>query len=688
MRNPHLWIAFFSLLGVLGVAVVDLGRTAPGMLSAVHQREPDLAGRRDCSLCHGGWFSSMTEACLDCHEVVGDHIESGAGLHGSWKDARQGRCALCHSEHHGPTFTLVNRQSFAIAGVADKREFDHGLVGVAMEGRHLELTCVECHEHADAALVPAGEHRFLGLSRECATCHQDPHEGRMRQSCTNCHSQTGFDEQHFDRHEEFFPRRGRHAEAACVECHELGSPDSIETKMDGTGSRDVRACRSCHESPHRREFVKGAALLAEVRVKDSCALCHDPEHAGFRETEAPPSNAQHANSGFLLEAPHDQLDCAECHQPEITEYARRYPGRSADDCASCHGDPHGGQFEGDAFASAGCLSCHERLRFEPHSFTAQDHATAAIELSDRHGELECSSCHADPEGEAPRVFRGTPSRCEGCHEDAHRDFFRPHARELLATPEGSCATCHSTHAFRGSARADFEHQRWTDFELSGAHAQSRCESCHRRSAEPDATGRTLGHVSERFDGGRACADCHADPHQGGFDVEELPASVGGREACSRCHGETSFRSLLVPFDHTLWTSFELVGAHETLACALCHSPLADADQDGRTWRPAPGIACADCHSDPHAGQFRQEGSVDCARCHEEDTTFEDFTFLHDLDTQFPLDETHTSLDCSACHRPARVGDAEVVRYRPMGRECSDCHGVQEKVLLRKKRGKR
>ena len=34
-------------------------------------------------------------------------------------------CAMCHSEHHGAGFALVNRRSFAVAGVADVERFDH-----------------------------------------------------------------------------------------------------------------------------------------------------------------------------------------------------------------------------------------------------------------------------------------------------------------------------------------------------------------------------------------------------------------------------------------------------------------------------------------------------------------------------------------------------------------------------------
>ena len=42
-------------------------------------------------------------------------------------------------------YWLANRQAFALAGVPDPARFDHQLVGFDMQGRHLELGCVECH---------------------------------------------------------------------------------------------------------------------------------------------------------------------------------------------------------------------------------------------------------------------------------------------------------------------------------------------------------------------------------------------------------------------------------------------------------------------------------------------------------------------------------------------------------------
>jgi hypothetical protein len=162
--------------------------------------------------------------------------------------------------------------------------------------------------------------------------------------------------------------------------------------------------------------------------------------------------------------------------------------------------------------------------------------------------------------------------------------------------------------------------------------------------------------------------------------------VAGSVGCARCHVQTSFRALAAAFDHHLWTGWRLEGAHGAARCSACHAPLADADVLGRTWARARGRRCADCHADPHAGQFATGGATDCAACHRSVAKFTDTVFRHDLHSRFRLGEAHAGLPCSACHKRERRGDVEWVRYRPLGIECVDCHGAQEEPF-RRRRGK-
>ena len=672
MRVPHprVWIAVFSSAAVLYLVVGYSGRTSPGPLSAVHGREDDLAGRNDCSSCHGGWFETMDEACLSCHEVIGEHLEQGKGLHGALDAGRARTCGLCHSEHHGEGFSLVNRQSFAQAGSSDPEAFDHERVGFSMDGKHLEIACSKCHEHADADLLPRGATRFVGLEQDCAACHEDSHEGRMVIACADCHGQVAFAALDPRGHDDALPLLGGHAEADCLECHKESSAHSLEAI--GVGRADApRSCDACHESPHREVFVKGVARLESTDPGASCGVCHLAEHVSFREEGLEVSDAHHAESGFALDLPHDEPACRDCHRPELEAFKERYPGRDPDRCRDCHEDPHGGQFE------EACLDCHERERFKPHRFTEERHAETTFALNDSHLEAECHACHTQPHEESPRRFRNTPTRCEACHLDAHYGYFVVYEEELAGDPRGSCAVCHLETKFREVPESGFEHERWTPFAVVDAHAQTVCATCHPDTSVPDAFGRRFGFAEEKFGAYRDCRTCHVDPHEGAFDGRgEEDAS------CERCHVQTSFRAFPARFDHGTWTGFPLEEAHAEASCTACHEPLRRPQESGRTWKRAAGSRCADCHADPHAGQFVVEGVIDCARCHQA-TAWTDLVFVHQTESRFSLGKAHEELACDACHSRVEVGGRTIVKYRPLPMRCVDCHDAPEKFFERR-----
>lgn len=680
-------IAFFSAMAVTLVAVSDVGRTSPGGLAAVHQRVSDLAGRNDCSECHGGLFGTLREACLECHEPIATQLAESSGLHGTL-EARAEQCGLCHAEHHGANAPLVQGQSWALAGVGKEAEFDHARIGFAMDGAHLALACDECHTNARVAVLAEGERRYLGLAQDCATCHEDVHEGRFAAACASCHGQTTWDGLASSGHERFLPLLGGHA-LACDQCHQEGSAHALEL-VAGRGARPAaRDCAACHEPPHAESFLTGAAALEELPEGAACVRCHAAEHTTFRDPAlAELTPEQHAASGFALAPPHDSPACADCHEPERKRFARRYPGRTPEQCSACHADVHEGQFASGPFAGEECSACHDPLHFEPAAFGVEEHARAALPLEQKHAEAACEACHEKPDEEHARVFRGTPSDCDACHGDAHAGFFEPFVAGLLPPAHGECARCHDAASF-AAAEAGFEHGRFTDFEVLGAHAEAGCAACHEASEERDENGRSFGSVAEHFGPFTGCVTCHADPHGGHFD-ETLghPTEVEGLHDCARCHDESSFRSLPRGFEHDEWTGFALAGAHGAASCAACHEPLAGRSELGRTAAEAAGASCSDCHEDPHAGQFDQPGQAsDCARCHASEP--EDFlVFDHERDARFPLGEAHRALECAACHAETEDGGLTFVRYRPLGRECVDCHGTNAEVLLRRQPRKR
>ena len=168
----------------------------------------------------------------------------------------------------------------------------------------------------------------------------------------------------------------------------------------------------------------------------------------------------------------------------------------------------------------------------------------------------------------------------------------------------------------------------------------------------------------------ACGACHKDVHNGRFDAKGMAREVRGSSGCARCHTTESFRRVAWEVeDHARWTGYALAGGHARASCAQCHG-----GDGGTKFRPAVK-ACASCHEDVHAGQFTARGTTDCARCHGEGEKFTPDRFDHARDSRFALDEHHASLACAACHKDYGVGGRRVVRYKPLGVRCEDCHGT-------------
>lgn len=763
---PKLVLAATSLVLVLALVWFDRDRTSPGPLASSHAAVAELADADGCDRCHDS--SAMADDCIECHRDVGDQLERKRGFHGRSIAGEREACASCHQEHHGDALPLAGEHAFALAGVADLASFDHGGLDYRLGGKHAGLACKACHRLAEAPRLVEGEKRFLGLSQACAGCHEDVHQGKFGADCSSCHGQERpFEDAANFVHPASFPLVGGHARE-CAECHDPKGPYAMELVF----GRPARSCGACHDSRHAPEFLEGVASLTGIPPPAGCALCHDAARGAFPSDSPAMPPELHLASGFDLAKPHERASCADCHAPALASFEQRYPGRKAEACADCHGDPHRGEFALGAFRGAACVDCHARDTFESHSFDVADHASAAFALTGAHVRAQCDDCHAPlaQGAEGPRDFRSEKRTCEACHADVHRGEF---ARLAAARgqPAPGCAECHDTESFSRVELASFDHGRRTRFELAGAHLRAECESCHPRSTRAELPGRSFGFASERFPGpsdrcdtchrdvhdgvfdragrpaslegrnscgrchdverfrgehargfdhalftgfalegghrratceschgegrteGRAlgrvgekfegpaerCETCHADPHGGRFDRGAVPASVDGRVGCARCHGVESFRSLSSDdFDHALWTAFPLEAAHARAACEACHVPTPKL-RDGMRLGPAAGSACADCHDDPHAGQFVVAASNDCARCHADTGSFAELVFQHDRDSRFKLDAQHAKLACAACHRPVETGrGANVVRYKPLGTECIDCHRPSDK----------
>jgi hypothetical protein len=151
--------------------------------------------------------------------------------------------------------------------------------------------------------------------------------------------------------------------------------------------------------------------------------CHSVE--SFRLTRV--DTAAHARYRYPLEGAHRATPCQLCHRDlERTEpastlaLAAAVPPLRLDEvgreCASCHRDPHEGQFEGRD-GGASCDRCHSVERFRPAERFHHDLGTK-FALTGGHRGVACDRCHhPEPRDGAASVVRYRPVsvECRACH---------------------------------------------------------------------------------------------------------------------------------------------------------------------------------------------------------------------------------------------------------------------------------
>lgn len=248
-------------------------------------------------------------------------------------------CSACHTP-----------EGWRIQGAGGEGGFDHRRTGFPLSGRHRVVGCTECH-------APRRQVR-----RDCVSCHQDQHQGRLGQDCMRCHSSVSWtDTRALDIHRlTRLPLTGMHAITACADCHRR------------TGDRAYSAipaeCFSCHEAEYRLDAHpphQGTATSAPF--PRDCALCHrttswspafviDPtmlgsttapvtENPGPRhELRFPITRGSHM--GAACESCHEDLRtpsairCTGCHTHNpiriMTQHSTVRPGTDGRGCLGCH----------------------------------------------------------------------------------------------------------------------------------------------------------------------------------------------------------------------------------------------------------------------------------------------------------------------------------------------------------------
>ena len=136
-----------------------------------------------------------------------------------------------------------------------------------------------------------------------------------------------------------------------------------------------------------------------------------------------------------------------------------------------------------------------------------DHDTTGFLLNGAHARLSCETCHAYG------IFRGTPTRCSGCHgQSGTIATTKKNATHVLSSD--NCDDCHTE-------------VTWSYARMDHTSVIGTCQSCHNGVK---ATGKTTNHVQS----GDNCGDCH-------LTVAWVPARYdhsGITASCYSCHNGT------------------------------------------------------------------------------------------------------------------------------------------------------
>lgn len=373
----------------------------------------------------------------------------------------------------------------------------------------------------------------------------------------------------------------------------------------------------------------------------------------------------------LLKA-HFEKSFADCIQPRALSTKHRF-GKTAESCTKCH------SYTGE-IGDAKCEACHENIKTRRteqlgyhgtlkgeciHCHTEHpteteavvlldtnkfDHALASFKRDGKHAQVACDECHVKKRTPATPGIYFIGLKHDAC-TDCHRD---PHARQF---PD-QCERCHTTQGWTGK-ELKFAHDTDSSFPLTGKHQATECRACHK----PAKAGGAL--ASATFKGlSHECTSCHQEPHRKQFTA-----------ACTSCHNTSGWGREFQTFEHNRDSQFKLVAKHLDVACEKCHPPASVKEHLGTAQFRNLKQECADCHQEPHRGQFERA----CTRCHATPVGWAVASkeFDHSTGTKYPLRGKHAAVDCLKCHPPEKPGGKlGTAAFKGLDTRCATCHKVK------------
>lgn len=494
---------------------------------------------------------------------------------------------------------------------------------------HLEgiSNCTKCHHIG-------GQVR----NQECLDCHSDikklQNDKRgyhasndvIKKKCIECHSEhhgrnfriVNINSKNFNHEKTGFLLSGKHSKVECSGCHKTEFMiEEKSKKHKGTFMGLHADCRGCHQDYH------------QTTLGSNCEKCHSAE--SFR----PATKFNHDISNFALSGAHIKVECVKCHIIELKngKNFQRFKNIEYKSCNSCHQDIHKGKFGND------CNSCHVTESFKKiKNLEKFDHAKTNYPLLGKHQNVKCTDCHKGGLNTKPKY-----EKCINCHSDYHVGEFTKNNYQT------DCGVCHDVNGFSLTSFSTERHKE-TKFLLTGSHLAIPCQSCHQKNNK----------WKFRIDRGN-CINCHRNVHGDSFSKK-----IYDDDICVTCHNSEKWN--VVSFNHKL-TGFELLGVHQKQDCRKCHLYKDQNSSEKISFRVK--SECTTCHKDIHAGQFTNNDTADCARCHHFDNWKPD-RFDHNK-SRFKLEGAHLKQPCYKCHKTVVDEKGKYIKYKFDEVKCATCH---------------
>ncbi len=489
--------------------------------------------------------------------------------------------------------------------------------------------CLSCHKELNQRIERTkGFHgRMQPDDRQCVKCHRE-HKGREISIIDwGAGGQTDFDHDKTG-----YPLVGGHQGIKCVDCHKPAFvvDRAVLRLIDKNPDNQIflgltERCDSCHEDVHHGDFGK------------NCKKCHTETSWVVMKGQIE-DRSFHDKHRFKLVGRHQTVACQKCHGP-FPGLKAKFRGVPFENCADCHFDAHMGQMTHkvkNRAALTGCEDCHREKDFVPAVFDLAQHQKTDYPLEGGHQAVACQLCHVEKRGQLEARIpssvereinrKGRKSlfsfaqfqfssnevkRCETCHRSAHDGQFTA----VIKTK--GCAHCHQESSFHNEK---FDHNRDSDFPLTGKHTDVACADCHPTYRTRD------GRDVVKYEGvSKQCAACHFDVHMGQFATRrnnDGTVSATGKIDCDKCHTTKTFKEQTFDHNDPKFTDYPLEGAHARVACEACHPPITVATGTNmskadlrfnvsgsqlsvqtRRYTPMPK-QCHECHVDNHEGAFR------------------------------------------------------------------------------------